>query len=96
MYTWIIYDIRKNKIRLKISKLCKQLGLRRVQKSVFLGKAKKSLLKNFKREAHKIINLRTDVLFIVPMSREEFRRMIQLGSGFDKKILKGPKAVVFI
>lgn len=96
MYTWIIYDIRKNKIRSKISKLCKQLGLRRVQKSVFLGKTKKSLLKNFKKEAYQLINLRTDVLFIVPMSMEEYRRMIQLGSGFDKKILKGPKTIVFI
>ena len=45
MYTWIIYDISNDKARNKTAKLCKHLGLRRVQKSVFLGKVKKHKLK---------------------------------------------------
>jgi CRISPR-associated protein Cas2 len=35
---WLIYDIAENKPRNKIAKACKQAGLIRVQKSVFLGK----------------------------------------------------------
>ena len=37
MICWVIYDIKKDKPRTKISKICKKVGLYRVQKSVFLG-----------------------------------------------------------
>ena len=37
MLTWLVYDIVETKKRNKIVKACKQYGLYRVQKSVFLG-----------------------------------------------------------
>ena len=37
MLAWVIYDITNNKIRRKIIKICKNIGMYRVQKSVFLG-----------------------------------------------------------
>jgi CRISPR-associated protein Cas2 len=96
MYTWVIYDIRKNKIRAKVAKKCKQLGLKRVQKSVFLGKATKTQLTAFQQDAHQLINLNTDVLFIVPMTKGAYQRMIQLGQGFDKKWLSKIRYVHFV
>jgi len=42
MLTWVIYDISNDKIRKKISDLCLNKGLKRVQKSVFLGKINKN------------------------------------------------------
>ena len=38
MHVWVFYDISNNKLRLRISNLCKQVGLVRVQKSIFCGK----------------------------------------------------------
>ena len=37
MICWVIYDIKKDKSRTRVSKICKGSGLYRVQKSVFLG-----------------------------------------------------------
>ena len=37
MLTWVIYDITSNKIRNNVIRKCKNVGLYRVQKSVFLG-----------------------------------------------------------
>ena len=37
MLVWVIYDISEDKVRNKISNICKGYGLYRVQKSAFLG-----------------------------------------------------------
>nr|HML25473.1 CRISPR-associated endonuclease Cas2 [Methanomethylovorans sp.] len=37
MLVWVIYDIAENSTRKKVSDRCKDYGLYRVQKSVFLG-----------------------------------------------------------
>ena len=36
MLTWVIYDIASDRIRNKVSKKCKNVGLYRVQKVSFL------------------------------------------------------------
>jgi len=80
MYTWVIYDIRKNKARSRVAKRCKYYGLSRVQKSVFLGKIKGKWLKMLHAELSNAINQRTDRLFVVPMNDENFNRVLQSGA----------------
>lgn len=80
MYTWVIYDIRKNKTRTRIAKRCKFYGLQRVQKSVFLGKIKPKWLRLMHQELSNAINQRTDRLFIVPISPSQFKRVLQSGA----------------
>lgn len=96
MYHWVIYDIRANRSRSKISKLCKQIGLHRVQKSVFLGEVRETLLKKFQEEVKNIVNYRTDVVFIVPMNNGSLTRVVQIGNGFDKNRLSRSNPVIFI
>ena len=43
IYTLVLYDIENNKIRNKISNICKDYGLERIQKSVFSGIMSKNL-----------------------------------------------------
>ena len=38
MFTLVIYDISDDGLRLKISEICKNYGLVRIQKSAFLGR----------------------------------------------------------
>lgn len=95
MYTWIIYDIRKDNARRRVAKRCRQMGLSWVQKSVFLGRVKKKTLLAFRKDVPQLINLRTDALFIVPMSRPEYRRVVQFGRGFDRKKLVRANQVLF-
>jgi CRISPR-associated protein Cas2 len=80
MYAWVIYDIRKNRTRERVAKRCKFYGLARVQKSVFLGKIKTKWFKLLHVELSNTINQRTDRLFIVPMSTEEYKRVLQTGA----------------
>jgi CRISPR-associated protein Cas2 len=45
---YIMYDITENDIRENISKLCKEYGLSRIQKSIFTGSLSKTKLKELK------------------------------------------------
>ena len=80
MYTWVIYDIHKNKTRNRVAKQCKYYGLQRVQKSVFLGKIKRRWIKLLHVELSNTLNHRTDRLFVVPMTEENFGRILQAGA----------------
>ena len=80
MYAWVIYDIRKNKVRTRVAKRCKYYGLARVQKSVFLGKIKGKWVKTLYSELSNAINQRTDRLFVMPMNDENFGRVLQSGA----------------
>lgn len=80
MYTWVIYDIHKNKVRNRVAKRCKFYGLTRVQKSVFLGRLKSKQIKVLNSELSNTINQRTDRLFVMPMSNEHFGRILQSGA----------------
>lgn len=80
MYAWVIYDIRKNRIRTRVAKRCKFYGLIRVQKSVFVGKIKAKWLRIMNQELSNAINQRTDRLFILPVSPQQFKRVLQAGA----------------
>ena len=95
MYTWIIYDISEDKVRDYVAKQCKRLGLLRVQKSVFLGIASRTKLKAFERDIQGKINYHTDKLFIVPITKTRFKKVIQLGKKFDPKIIDNSDQVLF-
>ncbi|RLE66596.1 MAG: CRISPR-associated endonuclease Cas2 [Thermoprotei archaeon] len=52
MFTLVIYDISDDNLRLKISEICKNFGLSRIQKSAFFGRqtssARKELIMKLK------------------------------------------------
>lgn len=80
MYTWIMYDISNDKARRKVAKLCLQLGLQRVQRSVFLGKVKKKYLREFRQEVKKLVDPKTDRLYVLRTSDQSLQRMRQIGT----------------
>jgi len=80
MYYWVIYDISKNTARGKVAKRCRQVGLRRVQKSVFLGRLKAKVRDGLRTEFNRWVNWRTDQVFFVPMSDEEYQKITRTGA----------------
>ena len=50
----LTYDIPDSKMRIKISEVCLDYGLRRIQHSVFLGELKKRWLRNLIQEIEDI------------------------------------------
>ena len=46
LLVWVVYDISSNKVRRNAIKACKNVGLYRVQKSVFLGEIEENVRYN--------------------------------------------------
>jgi len=85
---WVIYDITKNKTRNRVSIYCKDYGLYRVQKSVFLGTLNKNEVDELSLKCDEIINKKEDSVYIFPMCDEDFKKVKLLGQAFNKKMVK--------
>jgi CRISPR-associated protein Cas2 len=64
----IAYDISDNKVRRKFSKHLRQLGMKRIQQSVFVGKIKKKEKENLYQKLLLRIDTLTDRLLVLPFS----------------------------
>lgn len=88
MLYWIIYDITENRIRLKISELCKNYGMHRVQKSAFLGDLTKNKAEMLAIEAKEIIPPDSeDAMFIMPACTQCYKSKMIIGK-LDENYLK--------
>lgn len=87
MICWVLYDIKNNKPRSKVAKICKQSGLYRVQKSVFLGSLEDNEKDTLELSVSDLIDEETDSVYIFPMSKNELRQTALLGQAFDKKLV---------
>lgn len=84
---WVVYDITENNTRRKIANLCLDMGLYRVQKSVFLGNLNANERDSLAIECEGIIDLDVDSVYIFPMDNESFRKVKLLGQAFDKELV---------
>ena len=85
--TWIIYDIVNDRVRGKIAKMCKNKGLYRVQKSVFLGTLNHNQLDELKDMVEGIMNPDSDSVYMFPLCSDDFKKVKLLGQAFDKKLV---------
>lgn len=87
MMVWVIYDITDNTKRSSIIKTCKNYGLYRVQKSVFLGNLNRNELDSVALECEAAMDPETDSVYIFPMCEDDFKKVKLLGNFFDKKLV---------
>jgi CRISPR-associated protein Cas2 len=87
MLTWVVYDISKNRIRSRVAKLCKEYGLYRVQKSVFLGQMNRNQVDELGLQSKELIDLKTDSVYLFPMCEDDFGKVRLLGLGFSKELV---------
>jgi CRISPR-associated protein Cas2 len=84
---WVIYDITEDRPRGKIAKLCKEAGLYRVQKSVFLGSIERNRLDELDMQIEDHMDEETDSVYIFPMCQPDFKKVILKGQAFDRKLV---------
>ena len=84
---WVIYDIVNDKKRNRIAKACKNKGLYRVQKSVFLGTLNRNQIDELKIMCEDIIDAEEDSVYIFPLCDDDFKKVRLLGQAFDKKLV---------
>ncbi|WP_244834960.1 CRISPR-associated endonuclease Cas2 [Clostridium sp. BJN0001] len=87
MLYWVMYDISDNKIRNKAVKECKNKGLYRVQKSIFLGELNKNQKDELKIKMEMLIDIDTDSIYIFPTSKDNIYDTDILGNGFDRELV---------
>ena len=95
MLVWVIYDIAENSIRKKVSDRCKNYGLYRVQKSVFLGKLNANQRDSLAVECEDIIDLDVDSVYVFPMDDESFKKVKLIGQAFDKELVSDEVLTTF-
>ncbi len=95
MITWVLYDIQNDRARDRVSKICKQLGLYRVQLSCFLGTLDDHELDTLELRIAPEINAAVDKVYIFPMSRSALKTTILLGQAFDKQLVTDDVRALF-
>jgi len=84
---WVLYDISENKPRARVAKLCKEAGLYRVQKSVFLGSIERNRLDELNMYIDDHMDEATDSVYIFPMCQPDFKKVVLKGQAFDRKLI---------
>lgn len=87
MLVWVIYDIENNKVRNKVAKTCKNAGLYRVQKSVFLGTLEDNEFDELKLRMEGLVDLEKDSVYVFPMNKSELKVCGLIGQAFDKELV---------
>lgn len=87
MLLWVVYDIVENKARSKIARICKNYGLYRVQKSVFLGDLNRNQIDELSLKCQDTMDEDEDSVYIFPMCDEDFKKVKLLGQAFDKELV---------
>ena len=80
MLYWVMYDISETKIRNNAVKICKNKGLYRVQKSIFLGSLNKNQKDELKIMMERIVDKDTDSIYIFPSTTEGSFFNVTLGA----------------
>jgi CRISPR-associated protein Cas2 len=91
-----MYDISENKTRNKAAKYCKNKGLYRVQKSIFLGELNKNQKDELKIMLEMIVDEDTDSIYIFPSSRDYLYDTEFIGKGFEKELVSNEVVSKFI
>ena len=87
MLVWVMYDIADDKIRRKAIKICKNVGLCRVQKSIFLGDIEENDFDEVKLRLEDTVDLKNDSVYVFTMSKKELNKAGLIGQAFDKELV---------
>ncbi|KUO53433.1 MAG: CRISPR-associated protein Cas2 [Desulfitibacter sp. BRH_c19] len=87
MLVWVIYDIVSDKVRGKVARQCTNVGLYRVQKSVFLGDVEDNVLDELILCLEDTVDLDKDSVYVFPMSKAELKKAGLIGQAFDKELV---------
>lgn len=93
---WVIYDIVADRPRTRIAKRCKEAGLYRVQKSVFLGTIARNRLDELRLQIEDLMDEAADSVYIFPLCEQDFRKVVVMGQAFDKRMVTDEVRALFL
>lgn len=78
MRVLLIYDIRSDRIRLKVADLCQDFGLDRIQFSAFAGELSRSHQESLFRRITNLIGDRGGRVWLLPVAADDWARRFEL------------------
>ncbi len=98
MIYFVMYDIENNRVRTKIAKYLEEKGLRRIQKSIFLGQTNRKEYQVIRTALTEIQESyeNHDSIFIVPMPEDYLKSMYMIGEEVDFALTLHRSNTVFI
>ncbi|MGQ9472366.1 MAG: CRISPR-associated endonuclease Cas2 [Candidatus Aminicenantales bacterium] len=84
LLTLVIYDIEDDRVRLRISEICKDYGLERIQYSAFAGNLNKNKREELFLKLSKTIGNQVGKIIIQPLCEKDVR---------DQKIIVNEKTI---
>lgn len=96
MTFFVMYDITSNKVRTLVAKYLERRGLARVQKSVFMGSADRSVCEEIKSDLAEVQAAydNADSIIILPVSADMTKAMKLIGREMDMDIITQSKNVL--
>lgn len=86
MNCMVSYDVSSDKVRRLISEYLKNIGLVRVQKSVFLGEIKSEIYEKMVNYIDTLINKRRDSICCIPINKSDYYNILSMGNLGNYKI----------
>jgi CRISPR-associated protein Cas2 len=97
MIGWILYDISDNKIRNRISAVCKDYGFVRYQKSVFCGDTDERILKVLVARITDEISPseeKEDSVLVFTVCDSCMKNRLEVGRKIDPDKIKRPRLII--
>lgn len=94
IYWWVMYDISSPKRLRRMTKLCRQNGLRRIQKSVYLGKLTQKEAMELRKNILNWLPVTEDRVMMMPVGYRSMRAAVSLGDDTALTEVMEDKAVV--
>ena len=97
MLFFIMYDIESNKVRREIAKYLEDKGCFRIQKSIFLASADRSVYEQIKADLAEVQALydNHDSIILCPVSTDEMRAMKVIGQELNIDIITQTSNTLF-
>ena len=97
MLFFIMYDIESNKVRREIAKYLEDKGCFRIQKSIFLANADRSVYEQIKADLAEVQALydNHDSIILCPISTDEMRAMKVIGQNLNMEVITQSNNTLF-
>ncbi len=76
MYYCVTYDISSNRLRGRASKWCRQAGLERLQRSVFVGESEPERIEELESRLRPLLP-RSDQFVVMPIDRSTYINLMK-------------------
>ncbi len=83
-YIIVFYDVSDDRRRLMLAEFLKSMGLTRIQRSVFMGRGGYTKAKDIARRGSRLIDRSTDSLVVLVAPDDYAKKMIIVGTTWDK------------